>query len=240
MKTGAAISWPRIGAEAAAIVASILLAFAIDTWWQQRSNRAESIELARDLIADFEASQRHVEVWAAGNLRLRDELAGFLDALSGAEDGTLVEVPETWLIAAVAGPTYSPTESALQAAISSGKLELIDDAELRKILASWRTLLEDTREDEVLIRQIVVNELVPVLSEQVRLHGAFDNDVMLRWFQDGQAGPGTTHALRVDSRIIGALSERLFYTNFVVTGLTDLEAVQAGILAQLERYVASE
>lgn len=33
------IAWPTILAEAAAIIVSILLAFAIDAWWDARADR---------------------------------------------------------------------------------------------------------------------------------------------------------------------------------------------------------
>ena len=42
------IPWLRIGAESVAIVASILVAFGIDAWWEGRqSQRAEVRQLVR-------------------------------------------------------------------------------------------------------------------------------------------------------------------------------------------------
>ena len=49
------IPWKRISVEAAAIVVSILLAFAIDASWQERQSNARRQELTRGLILDFES-----------------------------------------------------------------------------------------------------------------------------------------------------------------------------------------
>jgi hypothetical protein len=38
------IDWKRISAEAAAVVVSILIAFSIDAWWQERSERIALVE----------------------------------------------------------------------------------------------------------------------------------------------------------------------------------------------------
>ena len=45
------IPWKRISIEAAAVVASILLAFAIDAWWQE-SQKQEDIHLSLERLSD--------------------------------------------------------------------------------------------------------------------------------------------------------------------------------------------
>jgi hypothetical protein len=47
------ISWKRITVEAVAIVASILLAFSIDAWWQERLEINEEVEQLARLHAEF-------------------------------------------------------------------------------------------------------------------------------------------------------------------------------------------
>jgi hypothetical protein len=53
MPNKTAIQWGRLGAEGAAIVASILLAFAIDAWWESRQNRADEIAALDALKSDL-------------------------------------------------------------------------------------------------------------------------------------------------------------------------------------------
>ena len=52
------IPWKRILVEATAIVASILLAFAIDAWWQDRAERFVELQyleaMREDLVHSLE------------------------------------------------------------------------------------------------------------------------------------------------------------------------------------------
>ena len=52
------IPWPRILAEGTAVVVSILLAFSIDAWWDERKERADEHQVLLGLKAQFKANQR--------------------------------------------------------------------------------------------------------------------------------------------------------------------------------------
>ena len=57
-----AINWKRIAVEAAAIVVSILLAFAIDAWWDDRQERIEEREVLLGLKSEF--SRYRDDLWS--------------------------------------------------------------------------------------------------------------------------------------------------------------------------------
>lgn len=229
------ILWPRIIAEATAIVASILLAFAIDAWWQRQNEADLADTLKAGLRDDFEASQAHIAQWLSGNQRMFRALTAFRDRLAATPTDGEISVPIEWVMAAVGAPTYSPTESTLQTAISSGQIELIGDIDLRDQLAKWQQQLDDTREDELLIRQIVVHQLVPEIAAQTRLARAFEFDLIVPWFVgDITLDPDEKLELRATTRLEGVIAERLFYTTFVVGGLGDIQETQAQILRLLE------
>lgn len=233
------IPWPRIIAEGSIIVVSILLAFSIDAWWQERVEKKESDALVRALHADFTVSQKHLREWAAGNERVLHAASEFLHQIRERPIGEQLEVRQEWLIAAVSAPTYDPTDTSLKTAVATGQIELIRDLELRDALALWRQQLEDTREDELLIREIVVHQLVPALSRHVRLGQAFEFDKMTGWFvgrDEVKIDAGST--ISVASDIEGALAERIFYTHFVVEGLNAIYETQGLILMHLEEELA--
>ena len=127
------------------------------------------------------------------------------------------------------------------AAVSSGHIELIEDSEIRSILALWRQQLADTSEDELLIREIVVHHLVPELSEQVRLAEAFEFKRLTDWFlYKSDVRQEELIQLRATSKLEGALAERIFYTTFVVGGLADIHETQAEILRLLGEHLDSK
>ena len=225
------IAWIRVFAEGTTIVVSILLAFAIDAWWDERIEQRHAASLIAGLDSDFRISQQHLEQWLAGNRRILAAHTAFRDKLHVSEIGTEIDVPIDWVVAAIGAPTYSPTDATLQEAISSGRIDLIESRALRELLARWRQQFDDTREDELTIRDVVVNQLVPVLSESVRLGRAFDNDLLVDWFLNRLDAPLDERVgVRVTPQLEGAIAERAFYTQFVVTGLADLRDTQARII----------
>ena len=56
-----AIQWRRIAVESVAIVVSILLAFAIDAWWEERQERVEEAEILVGLEQEFLDIQSLIE-----------------------------------------------------------------------------------------------------------------------------------------------------------------------------------
>ena len=128
------ISWKRLTAEGAAIVASILIAFAIDAWWQDRTERIIEVQYLQALQEDFLSSlelldedeavqQRQVEYLES--LLLTDSDTPYSDELRRWIDDGLFNVG-----------TYQPQSSALRDLESSGQTQIIRNPNIRRVLAS--------------------------------------------------------------------------------------------------------
>jgi len=61
------ISWKRLTAEAVAIVVSILLAFSIDAWWNNRQRETEVQNTISNLAIEFADSADEFERVIAAN-----------------------------------------------------------------------------------------------------------------------------------------------------------------------------
>jgi hypothetical protein len=111
------ISWPRITTEAAAIVGSILLAFAIDAWWDERQLRAEEQEILRGLKGEFEAIHATLARDKAAHLK---RLGYFEALLIAMEDGSAARRPDL-MDAAVLGmlSLRPPTSAAAHSTLCS-------------------------------------------------------------------------------------------------------------------------
>ena len=55
------IPWKRLSIEAAAIVTSILLAFAIDAWWDERVSHGRSVAQLNTLSTEFVEVQSQLQ-----------------------------------------------------------------------------------------------------------------------------------------------------------------------------------
>ncbi len=55
------IPWKRTTVEVSAIVASILLAFAIDAWWEERTEQARADELLLSLELEWSTEIQRID-----------------------------------------------------------------------------------------------------------------------------------------------------------------------------------
>tara|TARA_R110002049_G_scaffold304386_1_gene499525 strand:+ start:84 stop:782 length:699 start_codon:yes stop_codon:yes gene_type:complete len=140
MKESQEIPWKRIFVEATAIVASILLAFAIDAWWQNRTERIVETQYLQALRADLHRSlqlldeieaQQRLQVGYLESLLLTNGDNAFSDELRRWIDDGLFNVG-----------TYKPQISALRDLESSGQTQIIQNQDLRRVLASIRQRMD--------------------------------------------------------------------------------------------------
>lgn len=122
------IPWARITVEGAAIVVSILLAFAIDAWWEDRAERQQEravlVQILRDLTVDADDMRPIVVrsegiagamVWLHNNLERTDvPIDSVIHRIS--------EIPSTY--------SYEAADAAYAGLKASGSLDLIEDPDL--------------------------------------------------------------------------------------------------------------
>jgi hypothetical protein len=165
------IPWKRISVEAAAIVASILLAFAIDAWWSARQLAVEEQELLSQLRSEFETNSGLLEARRSRHMEMLAALQNLLAATgpsieSGAYSASQVKrdlyVPLVWY-------TYDPLRGALDSIIQSGKLGIIKSDHLRTKLASWPALMQDLAEDEAFIVSYTSEFVFPLYQRETVL-----------------------------------------------------------------------
>ena len=149
MAGGGTKNWSRVMAEGAAIVASILLAFAIDAWWEERGIRAEEQEVLRGLRDDFQ------NVRAILHRPHCENHEGHLDALEAfmvaAENGDVAEaeaVVDELLNVLLTPMTSDLGVGSLDALLSSGRIEILQNRQLRAMLAGWQGVIGEVLDDQ--------------------------------------------------------------------------------------------
>lgn len=175
------IPWNRLAVEAFVIVASILLAFAIDAWWTRYQESIEEQELLTGLRAEFLVNQelvaKKISVLQTAQENLRLFLRMNLDEVEKISPDEAMRM--------VVHPTHRSytsdgmTHAFLSATINSGKLAVIDSARLQaalidtEVIESTVTLIEDDiREltDRGMIELAKYWELLPELWDSGNVH----------------------------------------------------------------------
>lgn len=169
MKRSQEVPWKRIFVEAVAVVASILIAFTIDAWWQDRTEKIVEVQylhaLREDLLSSLElldneeaVQQRQVEYLES--LLLTNSNTPYSEELRQWMGNGL------WVIG-----TYEPQLSALQDLESSGQAQIIDNQDIRRALASVRqkvNSLATVQSDFQLSQQNLID---PFLADNFNLSG---------------------------------------------------------------------
>lgn len=159
------IPWLRIGAESAAIVLSILLAFTIDASWDYRQDRMEEREILLGLEDEYD---RFV-----GSLGRR---AGFYDSVvvrlewlldaSAADANASARRFDQALGTLVGAPTFEFASNVRDGLMASGRLSIIRSEELRSRLSGWDRVRGEVMDNEAVVREYVGAVLVPFLAER--------------------------------------------------------------------------
>ena len=157
------IQWKRLSIEAAAIVASILLAFAIDAWWQDRQERSFEQDILLGLQEEYQDHRSVLGEQRDFHILFLTSVEMLLDAC---ERGHWVssEVTVDHAIADLITPmTTDLGEGVLQSLISAGKLEYLRDKRLRYELAEWGSIMGELTDDQLLGAQSVMQLIAPYL-----------------------------------------------------------------------------
>lgn len=160
----------RIVAEGAAIVLSILLAFAIQAWWEDHREAVEARRLLQSVVEDvrqdlsYIASEGRYHEAVVKSARHLLELSG-----TGREPESLEQMDS--LLADLVwwrGSDHWHT-GAVDVLTAGGRLDVIHDDDLRIRLASWGALVSDIRAVEDQENDFFVTTLMPFLRTEASL-----------------------------------------------------------------------
>jgi len=164
------IPWTRISVEGAAIVLSILLAFSIEAWWDDRQDREDERVVLASLLEDFRAKKKLVVNQRTYNEALLSSTKALLYATTEADHG-LSSASIDLLLVDISFNNNAALWSAplLQSLVSSGDLSLNSNVHLRNSLVAWSGRFARLR--EVMARDVYFfdNRLMVFMESNVSM-----------------------------------------------------------------------
>lgn len=147
--------------EGVVIVLSILLAFAIDAWWDERQERVLESEILLGLQQEFAGNKTDLEERIG---RHHEMLNSHLVLLEAAHQGYWqsegLSIDRAFAHLA-SPPTTDLGSGVLDALISAGRLGVLSSRELRVRLAAWKSIYLEVHDDEVMNRAFVFDRVLP-------------------------------------------------------------------------------
>jgi len=229
----------RISVEAAAIVASILLAFAIDAWWAERLERtAEREELSR-LYDEFKSNHDRLSLWVSerGVVYRQREAAGELSKTLGAalKDGSeTVSLPDRQIAAIIRTPTFEARMSVFEGLVRSGRIEIIGNRGIVNAMADWEGKLRSTNDEEQRGLRFVNDHLFPAL--------ATNNDIqhiipIFNQVDPNSVDPSRVTELQVDLLLANLAAQRNSQIQEIHYWLTDIRDEAAQIMLEIANSI---
>ena len=142
------VSWKRVLVEVSAIVASILLAFAIDAWWDRVQQQADVYGQLAAILDDTRSAEQYVQKYRKLSLARQDSLRQLMDA-AGSNNNQLSTRSLDELLADLGwfSEVYIMPEGSIEALVASGNIGFIESELLKKELSSWPSFLSYLRDN---------------------------------------------------------------------------------------------
>lgn len=234
------IPWVRVAAEGVVIVASILLAFWIDAWWEQRQDREQAESLLVALLEDFEAASVQLDTMEARHGRLVANGQRLL------EYGELGSVPpdEQERVDFLLGshfmrPIFEPPMGTVESLLGSGRLDLFDNELLVSGLTNWAAAVASLQRTQGDARAHFYDRLYPYLATRTDLE---DLDKGFAEFLGRplpfDQGPTNAHLLLADRELLNILyAHWVLNMNALEFEIPRVRAALDEIRAQIETEV---
>ena len=132
------IPWQRLTAEGAAIVVSILLAFWIDAWWENREQKLQLIGNLQALEAEIEFNQLEISQSLEAIAYIFGKMDSVFEILADPESEALADEFLTNVGMGYVITVVDVTNSAYDVVVSPENLRLIENTELRSSLTEAR------------------------------------------------------------------------------------------------------
>jgi hypothetical protein len=138
------IDWPRLGAESAIIIASILLALGVDEWRQERVDRELEAEYLGRLVDDLDVNLR----MSTGHIEVESNKVDFARKVYPlVRDGEWAELDASAVVVAAyyATPINVPewVDDTFDELATTGNLGLIQNIEIRQTLLAYYRYVEE-------------------------------------------------------------------------------------------------
>lgn len=163
-------NWKKYIYDSIVIIGSILIAFAIDAWWSNRSDLKQKEALLINLKQDFEESKEQLEQLKINHYRIEKNLETLL-LWSEKESLSEENIIQFDSILGVVWwrQVYDPQMGTLESIISTGRFDIIGNKKLLSELTKWVTLVKQLNKDEAASVEHMYNNIYPYLLSRTSL-----------------------------------------------------------------------
>jgi hypothetical protein len=158
--------------ESVVIIASILIAFSIDAWWDTHADTVQSEALLSALADDMDGTRAELERVRTMHAGISESSARIMRWAQSDDPLAACQAEEDPYAFLLAHPTIDPPLGALQAILGSGRADLIEDRALLRELTRFAAVVSDLEREEARANAHLASEVYPFLRDALDLKTA--------------------------------------------------------------------
>lgn len=139
IRLGSSLDWKRFLGELVLIVGGVLIALAIDSWWEGHQEREQERAYLDQLLVDLRETEDRLHTSIAGDSAMLDRVSGVLDR---AFNGHLP--PPDSLVLPTGYTQFRPLSGTQAALVQSGDLRLVRNDSIRFQVIAYAALIDAT------------------------------------------------------------------------------------------------
>jgi len=151
------------------VVIGILIALQINSWNQNQQNRRQEQQILSQLLQEYKSNLNQINE----KIDLRNETLNssfqLLKYRTESNDKIIADSIDAHLFRISIRPTFDPELSVSNELINSGKLYLLENADLRNKISAFSSYLSELREEELVIVDLTENRLIPFLIDNYQI-----------------------------------------------------------------------
>jgi len=206
-----ASDWYKYLLELIVITAGILGAFMLNGWKESLDNRSEEVRILKGLKEEFEVNLKEVERNIELNTMAVESSILMVELIRSAEPFANQNYFDSLMYSSYMFGTFDAQTGLVEEVISSGKLSVLSDADLRNRLTSISGLLDNLEEDYIIRVNYYMNQIVAYLTKYLPLSNWDSYSDYSSWSESFQIKKLTKSPLRAKYGEIDLLQLENFY-----------------------------
>jgi len=155
--------------EIALVVIGILIALSINNWKEKRLDRMEEKNILHNLHSEFQENK----ILSAQNINLMKEAmkanTEIMALMGSSRDELQKHNLDSIFYKSLPAAQFTPSEQSISNIIQGGRMNIIKDEEIKKLLFQWQAQLDAVEIRELALDNWSYDQIIPIMAKYISL-----------------------------------------------------------------------
>jgi hypothetical protein len=156
-------NWPTYFFEIFVLIIGIYGAFALESWNEKRKEQKAEISYLLAINTEFRENKQQFQNVIEAHEYALQSCQNIMEECE--KKNPNADSLQSYMMGVFFTYTFDPSQSSIESLISTASIEVIQDLELRQLLISWKDLVIDYQQEELLARDHFYHRILPYLED---------------------------------------------------------------------------